>query len=200
MSIYSGKCDFYDGFVAIRCDGDEQKIKEKLKKLTLYVRGKDGRDHLVKSDTLKDISKYFPYLESMVITDGDTMACHLSSDSFIDQEERESRNLYANRILRYWKKCKRKKIPFIEEDCKKELWFPDNKELEEMIHRVALNGKNAEFEDIHFPSWEWNRRRWFEAMVELGWSEQEAYNWCFKGLFDPPEVEEKRLGRQVKRG
>ena len=199
MSIYSGKCDFYDGFVAIRCDGDEQKIKEKLKKLTLYIRGKDGRDHLVKSDTLKDISKYFPYLESMVITDGDTIVCYLSSDSFIDREERENREWKASYILQYWRKCKRNKIPFTEQGCKQSLWFSDSEEVDEMIHRVAVYGKNAKFDDIHFPLWEWNRRRWFEAMVELGWSEQEAYDWCFKGLFDPPEVEEKRLGRRVKK-
>ena len=199
MSVYSGKCDFYDGFVAIRCDGDEEKVKEKLKTLTLYIRGKDGRDHLVKSDTLRDIAKYFPYLEGMMVSDSDGMKCWLSSDSFIDQEERDSRNWKADYIFKYWRKCKRKKIPFTEEGCKKELWFSDSKELDEMIHRVAVDGDKANFDDIHFSLWEYNRRRWFEAMVDLGWSEQEAYDWCFKGFFDPPEVEEKRLGRQVKK-
>ena len=90
MSIFSGKCDFYDHFCMIGNDGDEEKIKEKLKSLTLYVYGKDGRHHLVKSDTIKDIAKYYPYLVS-------TGCCskehgeyiNLSADCYIDREERE---------------------------------------------------------------------------------------------------------------
>lgn len=198
MSVYSGKCDFYDVFVAIRCDGDEEKVKEKLKSLKLYVYGKDGREHRVKSETIKDIAKYFPYLNSIGGSDGEKQTIILSSDSFIDQEERETIEWKASYILKYWRKCKRKKIPFTVQECKDALWFSDDKNLTEMIRRVEKNGDKADFSDIHFSLWEWNRRRWFEAMVELGWSEQEAYNWCFKGIFDPPEVVEKRLGRPLK--
>ena len=195
MSVYSGKCDFYDEFVAIRCDEDEEKVKEKLKSLKLYVYGKDGREHRVKSETIKDIAKYFPYLNHPI---GGKQIMILSSDSFIDQEERETIEWKASYILKYWRKCKRKKIPFTVQGCKDALWFSDDENFTEMIRRVEKNGDKADFSDIHFSLWEWNRRRWFEAMVELGWSEQEAYNWCFKGMFDPPEVVEKRLGRPLK--
>ena len=198
MSVYSGKCDFYDCFVAIRCDGAEGKINEQIKTLKLYVYGEDGRPHRVKSDTLKDISKYFPYLTSTRISNKESFVCYLSSDSFIDQEEQKSIQWKANYILKYWRKCKRNKIPFTVQGCKDSLWFRDDENLTEMIRRVEKDGNKADFSDIHFSLWEWNRRSWFEVMVELGWSEIEAYQWCFKGLFDPPEVVEKRLGRPLK--
>lgn len=198
MSIYSGKCDFYDVFVAIRCNGDEEKIKEKLKSLELYVYGGDGRGHRVKSETIKDIAKYFPYLDSIRVSNGEKQVIILSSDSFIDQEEEETKNWKGNYILKYWRKCKRKKIPFTVQGCKDALWFSDDENFTEMIRRVEKDGDKADFSDIHFSLWEWNRRRWFEVMVELGWSEREAYDWCFKGIFDPPEVVEKRLGRPLK--
>ena len=35
MSRFSGKCDFYDGFVEIHGDGDIKKVEENLKKLKL---------------------------------------------------------------------------------------------------------------------------------------------------------------------
>ena len=198
MSMFSGKCDFYDGFIMISGEGDENKVKENLKGLKLYVRGKDGRDHLVKSDTIKDIAKYYPYLESFGCSSDGKRTVHLSSDSFIDQEEKEMRDLKVETVLKYWRKCKREKKEFNEEECLKAMWFTPGDELKEIIHRVAENGNKAEFDDIHLPLWEHNRRRWFEALVELGYDELEAYNWCFKGFFDPPETIIKRLGRELK--
>lgn len=199
MSVFSGKCDFYDGFVMIRCDNDEEKIKEELKKLKLYVHGKDGRNHRVKSDTIKDIAKYYPYLESIVcgLKDGGVTII-LSSDSFIDLEEQEMRNYKIEDVKKYWRKCKREKKSFDKEEYLNSTWYTNKEDLAIIFDRIAKDGNKAEFDDIHFPLWEHNRRRWFEALVELGYDEFEAYNWCFKGFFDPPETIIKRLGRELK--
>ena len=67
MSQLCGKCDFYDGFVDIDSDGDEERVKEKLKKLKLNIYGMDGRPHRVKSDTIKDIAKYWRPLSYITI-------------------------------------------------------------------------------------------------------------------------------------
>ena len=197
MSKFCGKCDFYDGFVAIRCDGDEEKVAEELKKLRLYVRGKDGREHRVKSDTIKDIAKYYPYLEAIMHGTEEGMTVILSSDSFIDIEEKEHRQYKINDVLKYWKKCKREKKTFVEEECLEKLWWTKDDSLKEIVHRIAEKGNKAEFDDIHMPMWEYNRRRWFEEMVNVGYSENEAYAWCFKGLFDNEETVIKRLGRPL---
>ena len=198
MSQFCGKCDFYDSFVDIGSDGDEEKLLENLKKLKLYVYGKDGRDHRVKSDSIKDIAKYYPYLEGAAvynITDG--YCIHLFSDSFIDQEEREHINWYVQDVYKYWRKCKREKKPFEIEECVEHLRYMNNNIIRIIAERVAKDGNKAEFDDIHLSMHEYYRRRWFEELVRVGYTEYEAYNWCFKGLFDDEETVIKRLGRPI---
>lgn len=191
MSRFSGKCDFYDGFVEIRCGSDEEKIKEELKKLKLYVRGKDGRDHLVKSDTIKDIAKYYPYLEAIACGSNDGFTVILSSDSFIDQEEKEFLTWKIRDVLKWWRKCKRNKKPFDVDECVEKLFWMNTDQIRTIAERVAKDGEKAEFDDLHNPLHEYYRKRWFEELVRLGYTEREAYNWVYKGLFDRPEVIEK---------
>lgn len=198
MSEFSGKCDFYDGFVAIGSDGNEEKLLENLKKLNLYVYGKDGREHMVKSDTIKDIAKYYPYLTRITCFDKDDgYKIYLASDSFIDEEEKEHLNWYIENVLKYWRKCKRKKKPFVVDECVEELKWMREDLIQVIAERVAKDGDKAEFEDIHLPMHEYYRKRWFEELVRLGYSELKAYNWCFKGFFDSEEVVIKRLGRPL---
>ena len=199
MSKFSGKCDFYDGFVMIDSDGEDDEIIENIKKLKLYIQGVDDRSHLVKSDNIKDICKYYPYLEKLATHNRETgYRIYLSDDSFIDIEEKQYRDYIVADVMKYWRKCKKNKVEFKEDECLEALWWTPTDELKEIIHRVAIDGKKAEFDDIHFSLWEHNRRKWFEELVKRGYTENEAYNWCFKGLFDTPEEVEKRLGRPLK--
>lgn len=200
MSVFSGKCDFFDSFVAIFCDGEDEKIKERLPKLKLYVYGRDGRDHRVKSDTILDIAKYYPYLTAIQTGDKDgNSLCILSSDSFIDQEENQYRQYQINDVMKYWRKCKRNKIKFDEEECYKKINFWDKREYEELreiIHRVAVDGTKAEFDDIHYSMWENNRRRWMDELIRLGMDEDKAFQWCFKEWFTE-DKKQKRLNKTV---
>ena len=197
MSIFCGKCDFYDGFVAIRCDGDETKVSEELKKLELFIRGKDGRTHRVKSDTIKDIAKYYPYLECIMTGNKEKTTIILTSDSFIDQEEEEHVGWYIRDVYKYWRKCKRNKKPFVVDECIESLYWMNDDILRTVAERVAKDGNKAEFDDIHLSLHEYYRRRWFGELVRLGYTELEAYNWCFKGFFNPEEIVIKRLGRPL---
>ena len=197
MSIFCGKCDFYDGFVAIRCDGDETKVSEELKNLELFIRGKDGRTHRVKSDTIKDIAKYYPYLECIMTGNKEKIIIILTSDSFIDQEEEEHVGWYIRDVYKYWRKCKRNKKPFVVDECIESLYWMNDDILRTVAERVAKDGNKAEFDDIHLSLHEYYRRRWFGELVRLGYTELEAYNWCFKGFFNPEEIVIKRLGRPL---
>lgn len=182
MSIFSGKCDFYDIFAN---DLDDIKIEEKLKNLTLSVYGKDNRPHVVKSDTIKDITKYYPYLT--VLGCGNKIV--LSSDSFIDIEEAERIQWRVDDVLKYWRKCKRNKIKFNEKECIEALSFWErDKVLKEIIHRVANDGNKAVFDDLHLAMHEYYRKMWYEEMVKVGWSEDEAFCWVYKELFPTPEA------------
>lgn len=200
MSQFCGKCDFYDGFVAIRSDGEDDKIIENLKGLELYVRGRDDRAHLVKSDTIKDIAKYYPYLEAIMYGNQDgKCVVILASDSFIDQEEREHLGWYIRDVKKYYDKCKRKKIQFDVEECVNNIGYWSDKELlREIATRFKDNGNKAEFDDVHLPMHEHYRKQWFEELVRVGYTEHQAYNWVYKGFFDSPEAIQKRLGRPIK--
>lgn len=195
MSIFSGKCDFYDSFVDIGADGDEKKLEEELKKLKLYICGDDGRNHRIKSDTIKDIAKYYPYLQSIACYNKeDGYNIYLSSDSFIDQEEREYMEWRIEYVLKYWRKCKRNKVPFVVDECVESLRWMNNNNLRTIAELVAKDGNKANFKGLHDSLHEHYRRRWYEELVRLGYTEREAYNWCFKGMFDNEETMNKRLG------
>lgn len=198
MSRFCGKCDFYDSFVMIGSDGKHGKLEENLKRLKLYVYGKDGRDHRVKSDTIKDIAKYYPYLEGVMSYSKETgYNIYLQSDSFIDQEEREHIGWYVRDVLKYWRKCKRGKKPFVVNECIQTLHWMNDDILRTVAERVAKDGDKAEFDDIHDSLHEYYRREWFEEMVRVGYTEREAYDWCFKGFFTDEETIIKRLGRPL---
>ena len=200
MSRFSGKCDFYDGFVAIHSDGEDEKILENLKKLNLYVCGKDGRYYLVKSDTIKDIVKYYPYLEGIACYDVETgFNIYLSSSSFIDQEERQHREYKVEDVKKYWRKCKREKKLFDPDECAESLWWSDKDAIRTIAERIDEDGNKAEFDDLHYPLWEYFRKEWFEEMVKVGYSEREAFRWCFNEHFASEETIMKRLGRPLKK-
>jgi len=195
MSSFSGKCDFCDCFVMIHSDGDEKKAEENLKNLDLCIYTVDGRRHKIETNTIKDIVKYYPYLESMGAYSNGKYCVVLSSRPFIDIEEEEHRSWRTNEVLKYWKKHKK---DFDEQACYDDIskWDKRDENLKEMIHLVAQYGNKADFSDIHYPMQEHYRREWFEEMVRVGYTELEAYNWCFNDSLDHETIK-KRLGREI---
>ena len=196
MSRFCGKCDLYDSLIMIQSDNDDEKLAEILKNLQLFVRGKDGRNHLVKSDTKKDIAKYYPYLTAIAAHSKNYHNIVLSSDSFIDQEEEERKQWIVRDILRYWNKHKK---DYDEDDCLGSLCiWSDGEQYRIFAHYVGIYGDKADFSDIHLPLWEYYRLEWFKELCKLGYTEREAYDWVYKGMFDSPERIRKRIGRDLK--
>lgn len=202
MSQFSGKCDFYDSVIAIHCDGDKSKAEEFFAKTKVYIYGKGDRRHKLDIKNTKDAVKYYPYLESIAAfnkEEGNTII--LSSRPFIDSEESQFIGWHIKDAMKYWKKCKRKKLEYSVEDyLENYCWFSDNEMDKIIIERIIKDGNSAEFDDLHDNLHEYFRRRWFEEMVEEGYSEWEAFNWCFDEFFPNDEIVEKRLGRTIKRG
>ena len=201
MSKSSGKCDFYDGVVAIHCDGDTSKLEEFLARTTIRVRGADGRDHVVSVKNEKDASLYYPYLEAIAAFNNHEgrNSIVLSSQSFIDSEERERVGWYVRDVMSYWRKCKKEKKAFDVEECvqAKGFFWTDTTMLRKVAEKVAKDGNKAEFDDIHTNMHEHYRREWFEEMVRVGHSEWFAFNWAFNEFYPKEEVIELRLGRPL---
>ena len=180
MSMFSGKCDFYDSVVAIWCDGDTTKLEEFLARTDIYIFSRaDERKHKLDIKNEKDAAKYYPYLQCIAAlgrTDRNTII--LSSTSFIDDEEEEHLSWYLDDVLKYWRKCKRNKTPFTAEKYFEQTWLnKSNPLLIEIVKRVVKDGKKATTEGLHTDIHEYYRKRWFEEMVRLGYSETEAFNW-----------------------
>ena len=146
MSVYSGKCDLYDSLVMIH--GYEEEV---LKNNVIIYVG-DSKEPL-KINSSKDLIPYYPYLISMSYHDNIEKKCvvYTTSESFVDIEEREILEFKLKEILRFYNRCKRKKVDFNIEDCIKEVCYSNwNKEIYiELIHRVAKQGKKATIDGLH---------------------------------------------------
>lgn len=199
MSVLTGKCDFYDHLVMIHGESDREKVEAILQKMKLYVRGADKRYHLVKSDTIKDIVLYYPYLVASAYTSPENgYVIQLSSDDYISTLEKEVIQSMVNMVLKYWRKCKRNKKTFNAELCLKNCgWRTYEETIRQIIERVQQYGEKATFDDIHIPTYETSRQLWFDTLIQEGYTEYEAWKWCFKEIYPRRDLLEKRLGHTI---
>ena len=169
MSRYCGKCDF----------GDTCEIVGVEKILSCYE-VYSGRNIVpLKFETEKDLLPYYPFLVSAQIWSDGKGRIELTTKSYVDICEEEHLSTLLNDGLRYYKSCKRRKVPFDVDECiKKSALFPAdyNREIAE---RIAADGLKANTEGIHVPIYDTERRWLYEDMVKAGWDEVKAYEWCF---------------------
>lgn len=176
MSKYSGKCDVCDFF----SDRTDNYIKNS--KFYIYI---NGREHKLNINNHYDLMPYYPFLiSSGGFSNNDDEGCtiFISSDSFVDQEEQKFLEYDLHDVIRVFNRCKRNKIPFIEEDVYKELNYFNtlNEPLKEIIKRIAENGTKISLEGIHREMQEYYRTELYRDMVEAGYDELGAYRWVFK--------------------
>ena len=85
-------------------------------------------------------------------------------------------------VKRYWRRCKRKKIPFDVEKAAQLISFPGtpNGIEQEIAERVAKNGDKATIDDLHDYMHEYYRKKLLDEMVRLGWDKRQAMYWIWK--------------------
>lgn len=161
ISRYSGKCDLADHF--------EGKPLDVIKKYKIYV-GNSEEPIEVKDET--SLIPYYPYTISLGYfnnTEGKSVI-RLSSESFVDREEREILEFRLKELLRIYNRCKRKKIEFTAEDAVKEVccfgW--DEEVYRELANRVKDKGKKASVEGIHLKVRERYRKELVDEMLKRG--------------------------------
>lgn len=192
MSKFSGKCDLCDMVEAIHCNSVDE-IQEFIDNTQFYMWVNDRRVK-INISSRKDLALYYPYLVSMSCHSDNKHTIVLSNDSFIDQEEADRLNFILNAAKQYYKKCKRDKKPFVEDECKKAIaFFSPTKYETELIKRVKKDGKKANIEGVHTYIHEYYRTKWYEALIELGWDEATAFDWVYKELFSDEKIRNERL-------
>lgn len=164
----------YDSIVAIHEVTDFNKVK-------IFAYNNDIVP--LRIDSQKDLMPYYPYIVSMSNGDGDgNMVFHLSSRSYVDEEEEEHLSWHLEHIKKYWRKCKRNKTEFDENEAEKLIkWsdeeLPDYKK--EIIKRVKNLGNKATIKNIHDPLHDHMRSALYNDMLKAGWNKWTAYRWVY---------------------
>ena len=198
MSMFSGKCDFYDSVMDIHCDGDPKKLEEFLARTDIFIYI-SNRGHKLEINNEKDAAKYYPYLESIAAFNKEGRnTIYLTSRSFIEMEEDEHIGWHIKDAEKYVRKCKRNKVkPTAEDYLNNHCWFTDKDFNRIIIERIINDGNKAEFDDLHFPIHEYFRKRWFEEMIRVGYEPKYAFNWCFNEFYPEEDIVKERLGEEL---
>lgn len=172
MSEFSGKCDLWDDLINIAGVTDEYDWSN----MNIFL-GKDKLD--IKS--VKDLVPYAAYISSSIVYNKDIgYSIHLSQESFVDMKERESLMWRLKRAKKYYRKCKCEGIEFIVFEAVKYVSIiPDNCDYE-ICRRVAEHPYTNNIRGIHTNIHNFYRKELYNAMLEYGYSEIEAFEWCFK--------------------
>lgn len=188
MSKYSGKCDCYDHFWMSANNEDD--VAAEIARTDFYIWGKDDRRFKLDIHTVKDLVPYYPFLIAMgVYSREDRNTVVLSSESFVDQEEREFMGWVLRDALAEYKKCKRKKIPFDPDGylVKKPYWNRCNY-TEEIVRRVAKDGLKANLDGLHSDTKDrWERAPLARLMKQYGYSDSYINQWVFGWRKDYPD-------------
>ena len=171
ISLYSGRCDLKDTL-------DIFGVNEIIKKYKIYA---SNQILPLEVKEPKDLIPYYPFLTSSMSSNKETGGTiYLTSESYIDTEERQSLTWTLNNLIKIWKRCKRKKIPFDKEEALAQTTLFTPREYEEEIaDRVAKFGDKATIDGIHIKSHNRYRQDLYDEMIKNGWDEAKSYIWCF---------------------
>jgi lysyl-tRNA synthetase class I len=164
ISRYSGKCDWCDSL-----EIHNYTLEELQNNVKIYIGNNQEPLHISK---MSDMIPYYPYLISIACFNNAERKSiiHLSSESFVDREEKECLEFMLGYLLRIYNRCKRKKIEFnVDEALREIVWNGWNEEAyRELANRVKENGKKATIDGIHLRMHEIYRRELASEMIKNG--------------------------------
>lgn len=162
ISRYSGKYDLCDSL-----ETHDYTLEELQNNVKIYV-GNNPEPLYIKR--MEDLMPFYPYLISSACYNNvdKKSVIHLSSESFVDREEREILEWKLKHLLRIYNRCKRKKIEFDVEEALNEVvrdgW--NEKAFRELANRVKENGKKATVNGIHLKMHEHYRMELVSQMLK----------------------------------
>lgn len=129
--------------------------------------------------TEADLIPYYPRIVGMFAGND----IWLSSESYVDIQEKEYLEYALSYALKEYRRCKRKKIQFLCENYNYtwmniDVW----KRVEEFGEKATIDGIHTHMAQIY-------RQYLYDDMVSAGWSKFDAYMWVYK---DPVEALKKQ--------
>lgn len=177
MSRYSGKCDVYDWF--------SEYTDEDIKKCKIYV----GDECMpLRIDSRRDLMPYYPRLVVLGWGSGKTRSVRISTESFVDREEREQLEWKLEYAIKIYRRKKRKHEQFNPDKVIEETSLFNDKVYEEIVRRVAESGEKATIDGIKISYHEHNRKALYDDMVAAGYDARFARWWIWHDWKDYSEV------------
>lgn len=144
-------------------------LEELQNNVKIYV---GDNEKPLKIEKLSDLIPYYPYIISSAYynnTERKSVIC-LSSESFVDKEERKLLEFDLKQVLKIYNRCKRKKTEFnVEDVVEKFCWSDFNKDtITELANRVKENGKKATIVGLHLSMHEHYRQILVNEMLKNG--------------------------------
>lgn len=165
MGRFSGKCDFEDMCEIHNVDN--------ILKSNVYI---DWNIIPLKFETEKDLIPYYPYIVSLSSTTNGVGEIRLTTESYVDRQERESLEFYTKECQRYMNKCKRKKeiinLDYFNNQYNKNTY-------REILIRLMDKTKEFNLDGIYLPMAERYRKELYNEMVKNSWDENRSKQWCF---------------------
>lgn len=183
ISRFSGKCDLYDCLVDIH-QYTEDELRDNVKIYVGY-----GKEIPLKINTYIDLIPYYPYTIGMAYFNNSERKSiiYLSEESFVDREEREFLEYKLKRVLKIYKKCKKKHIPFDRETAMQEI-DPYNLNYDtcmKLLNRVETFGEKATISGLHLSMHERYRMELVTEMIFNGLNPAKyGYRRFLKGNYD----------------
>lgn len=175
----SGKSDFEDFCTMHHTPADI------LEKYQIY----SSSDAIIplKITSEKDLVAFYPYLIiSMYSNQKEGGVIRLASEPYIDIEEQEHIKWQLDELIKYYKRCKRRKESFDKEEALNKIsWKYWNGDIEpqqyeiELVNRVSEFGLKATIENLHDQMHDRMRDKWYQMMTKKGWNEDVAYRWVY---------------------
>lgn len=160
MSRYSGKCDWKDTI-----DIHEYTLDDLQNRVKVYVG--DSKKPLY-IEKMSDMIVYYPYIVSSACFSKENSTVFLSSESYVDREERDLLKSYMEMIIKIYNRCRRKKTEFIVDDVVNQVCWHDwnTQAITELVKRVKENGKKASIDGVHLVMHEYYRQELVNEMVK----------------------------------
>lgn len=180
MSKFSGKCDLYDELFVI----NESEEYRRNSVITI-----NGQSSPIKNTCDKDLVPYFPFVCMSGAGNKNGFNGHYTASSWVDIEDADMMKHFLEVLKKYLRKCKRTHIAYDVDAALEVVSFGrygESPVVRMLAERVRDYGNKASLPSVpgeaRFEHRDWYRDALREEMIKYGYTDEQADNWCYKGL------------------
>lgn len=175
-SMWSGKADVYDSLIMIGKTTDFSKVH-------IYA---DGNPIELRIDSYKDLIPYFPCIPSIETYSDGEYRIYTSSTPYYRKEELSLLKIYVRDLITCYNKLKREKKYTIDNLVimykNKYKWSSISDklicQLANKVDEAKGHKERINLNDVFTPQGDYFREKLYKEMVENGWDEFKAKEWC----------------------